>query len=85
MTELLFPEIADQRADPPVEPCAYPFFIVGYQSVRWGWKILEERFESASNRHIETLIKQMHAKGWTHVHVMRLPLGDHPWNEKGTS
>jgi len=86
-TEPLFPEIAIQNVSGEILPprpnaCGEPFSLLAYWPRGGYWKIhYPLGFFSATDARIRKYAEDLQAKGWTHIHIMRLPsLG--PWAEK---
>lgn len=85
-TAPLFPEIAiadcvNGIAPPSPNYCGYPFSLVAYWPRGGYWKIHEPlAFALGSEERIASYAKDLHERGWSNIHVLRLPVGAWPWN-----
>ena len=80
-TDQLFPELVCEVPDALPLPCKWPLFVVGYYKSYWSIKSALE-FPDVESPGLKSLIKALRERGWTHITVLRLPPGDHPWNAK---
>ena len=75
MNELFEPaELVSAAPDPMAEPNEYPYFLVAYWPRDDRWEIhAKERYNSIDGGGIQSGIRDLHARGWTHVTVCKLP------------
>lgn len=86
-TTPLFPEIAlstvvSAMPAPTPNPCGDPLSLLAYWPRGVYWKIhYPVQFKQLDSPWLKTCVKELQDKGWTHIHIIRIPLGDYPWNK----
>jgi hypothetical protein len=79
----LFPELIAGVPEAAATPCAWPLFLLAYYARNERWAIKGAlNYADLASHGLQHEIKSLQSAGWSHVTVMRLPLGAHPWNAR---